>query len=103
MTKSTCSICYEDLKSVYSEDLQDWIFANAAKLNNKIVHATCLAEMTKSQPPGVGASGSASSLAAALASIGAGQRERSATPDSLLGKRKAESSITGGGQRLKMQ
>jgi pre-mRNA cleavage complex 2 protein Pcf11 len=102
MTKSTCSVCYEDLKSTYSEDLQDWVFTNAAKLNGRIVHATCLAEMTQSQAANMSVS-NATSLAAALASVHAGQRERSATPDSLLGKRKAESTMTGNGPRLKMQ
>lgn len=47
MTKNTCNICFEDMKSSYSEDLQDWIFANATVHNAKIVHATCLAEMTR--------------------------------------------------------
>lgn len=98
MTKNTCNICFEEMKSSYSEDLQDWIFANATVHNGKIVHATCLAEMTK---PGPGAGGS--SLAAALASFGAGQKERSATPDSLLGKRKAETAMTGGGVRMRTE
>ena len=101
VTKSTCSICYEDLNSTYSEEHQDWVFGNAAYMNKKIVHATCLAEMTKSQPPQPSLDRSA--LAAALASVGAGQRERSVTPDSLLGKRKAENAMTGGGSRIKLQ
>ncbi|KAI5367717.1 putative VHS domain, CID domain, protein PCF11 [Septoria linicola] len=100
MTKSTCTICYEDLHSTYSEEYQDWVFPNAAYMNKKIVHATCLSEMTKSQPP---VSIDRSSLAAALAGVGAGQRERSATPDSLLGKRKAESAMSGNGPRIKLQ
>lgn len=90
MTKNTCNICFEEMKSSYSEDLQDWIFANATVHNGKIVHATCLAEMTKSQSSF--AAGGA--LAAALSNLG-GAKERSATPDSL--KRKAEFSLNGGG------
>lgn len=97
MTKNTCNICQEDMHSQYSDELQDWVFANAAVQNGRIVHATCLAEMTK---PALGGS-SAGSLAAALASVGGGGcRERSATPDSL--KRKAETAMDGGGARLKM-
>lgn len=105
MTKNTCNICFEEMKSSYSEDLQDWIFANATVHNGKIVHATCLAEMTKPGPGagGVGAVAGGNALAAALASIGAGQKERSATPDSLLGKRKAETSMTGGGARMRTE
>ncbi|KAF2168055.1 hypothetical protein M409DRAFT_65598 [Zasmidium cellare ATCC 36951] len=100
MTKNTCNICFEEMKSSYSEDLQDWIFANATVHNDKIVHATCLAEMTK---PGPGAGGAGGSLAAALASFGGGQKERSATPDSLLRKRKAETAKTGGGARMRTE
>lgn len=100
MTKSTCSICYEDLSSTYSEEHQDWVFANAAYMNKKIVHASCLAEMTKSRPP---PSADRGALAAAIASVSAGQRERSATPDSLLGKRKAESVMTSNSSRIKLQ
>ncbi|GIZ36989.1 hypothetical protein CKM354_000045300 [Cercospora kikuchii] len=100
MTKSTCTICYEDLHSTYSEEHQDWVFANAGYMNKKIVHATCLAELTKSQPV---ASIDRGALAAALASVSANQRERSSTPDSSLGKRKAETEMAGNGPRIKMQ
>ncbi|CAK3865194.1 related to mRNA cleavage factor complex component Pcf11 [Lecanosticta acicola] len=99
MTKNTCNICFEEMRISRSEDQQDWVFTNATKQGNKIVHATCLTEMMK----GAGGSGAGGSLAAALASVGGGQRERSATPDSLLGKRKAESSMGGGSVRLKTE
>lgn len=99
MTKNTCNICFEEMKSSYSEDLQDWIFANATYHNGKIVHGTCLAEMTKSQPPTMGGG----ALAAAIASVSGDQRERSATPDSVLGKRKAEAAVRGNGARVKLE
>lgn len=95
MTKNTCSICFEEMKSNYSEELQDWIFANATHYHDKIVHASCLAEMTRAQAPAVG-----SSLAAALAGVTA-DRQRSATPDSL--KRKAETMMAGQGSRMKLE
>jgi pre-mRNA cleavage complex 2 protein Pcf11 len=105
MTKNTCNICFEEMKSSYSEELQDWIFSNAQVHNGRIVHATCLEEMTRGQGGAAGGAGSVtSSLAAALASVGGvGRRERSATPDSLLGKRKAEQILVGGGARVKME
>jgi pre-mRNA cleavage complex 2 protein Pcf11 len=106
MTKNTCNICFEEMKSSYSEDLQDWIFTNATVHNGRIVHATCLAEMSKGQGgagAGAGAGQVPSSLAAALASVSGGRRERSATPDSLLGKRKAEHVLVGGGARQKVE
>lgn len=97
MTKNTCNICFEEMNSSYSEDLQDWIFTDATINNGKIVHAQCLAEMSKSQAhSGLG------SLANALSAAANTTRERSATPDSTLGKRKAESAMAGGGVRMKM-
>lgn len=90
-TKATCSICFEEMKTSYSEELQDWIFPAATTYGGKIVHAQCLAEMLRGQQGG--------SLAAALG----GQRQRSATPDSSLGKRKAESALAGAGARVRMQ
>ncbi|WPH00977.1 Hypothetical protein R9X50_00381100 [Acrodontium crateriforme] len=105
MTKNTCSICYEEMKSSYAEELEDWVFTNAVMYGNppRIVHATCAEEIKKSthQPgsvPGLGGS-----LATVLAAAGNnnGRRSRSATPDSTLGKRKAESILAGLSARLK--
>ena len=94
VTKTTCSICFEEMKSAYSEELQEWVFFNAAVLGGKIVHATCLAEMQKGQQGG--------SFGAALAGSGQ-QRQRSATPDSSLGKRKAEGALAGMGMGARMR
>ena len=94
VTRYTCSICQEEMKSSYSEELQDWVFMNAVVYNGKPAHATCVAEMKKPLTGGAGA------LAAALAT--AGQRQRSATPESMLGKRKAEGALAGQGARAKM-
>lgn len=105
MTRNTCSICYEEMKSSYSEELADWVFTNAVMYGNppRIVHATCAEEIRKSthQPGAMSVSGG--SLATALAAAGnnSGRRSRSATPDSALGKRKAESILAGLSARLK--
>lgn len=93
VTKNTCSICYEEMKSSYSEELQDWVFVNAKMYGGKIVHATCLAEMQKGGGGGGGGGGSLAAALAAAAAGGGGQRQRSATPDSTLGKRKADGSM----------
>ena len=96
VTKNVCSIDFEEMRARYSEELQEWVFTNATMWQGKIVHATCLAELQKGQqqlPMG-------SSLAVALG--GAGQRQRSATPDSSLGKRKAEGVLAGSNARLRM-
>lgn len=95
-TKATCSICFEEMQTSYSEELQDWIFPAATTYGGKIVHAQCLAEMLKGQQGGGGGA-----LAAAM--TGGPQRQRSATPESSLGKRKAESALAGHGARMKMQ
>lgn len=88
VTRNTCSICFEEMKSAYAEELQEWVFWNARLAQGKIVHATCLAEMAKSG----GAAG-----------LGAGQRQRSATPESSLGKRKADGVGLGGGGGSKLR
>jgi pre-mRNA cleavage complex 2 protein Pcf11 len=94
VTRNTCSIDFEEMKSTYSNELQDWVFMNAAMFQGRIVHATCLAEMLKGQQQSSGVLGGGGSLAAALS--GQGVRQRSTTPDSSLGKRKAEGSLMGG-------
>lgn len=98
VTRNTCSICQEEMRSSYSEELQDWVFINAAMYNGKIAHATCVEEIKKSSMPSAG-----SAMAAALGgAFGGGQRQRSATPDSMLGKRKAEGALAGTGARMKI-
>ena len=93
VTRLTCAICQEEMKSSYSEELQDWVFMNAVYYNGKPAHATCVEEMTRPSAGGAGA------LAAALAG---GGRQRSATPESTLGKRKADGALAGTGARVKM-
>lgn len=99
MTTNTCSICQEEMRSSYSEELQDWVFANAVMYNGKICHATCVDEIVKATFPALG-----SAMAAALSGANeptGSPRQRSATPDSSLGKRKAENILANLGARLK--
>nr|OQO30400.1 hypothetical protein B0A51_02360 [Rachicladosporium sp. CCFEE 5018] len=98
MTKTQCPICYEEMRSSHPEEVQDWVFMNATYNGGKIVHATCLTEMTGVVPQQNGGGGS---LAAALAGLG-GSREGSRTPDSVLGKRKAEEGV-GSAQKLRRE
>lgn len=121
VTKLQCPICYEDMRSSHPEDLQDWVFMNAVYNNGRAVHATCLQEMTGSVPaqPVQQAQKQTqapaqlsqqqqqqqNSLAAALASLGQGMagvgREGTRTPDSTLGKRKAESEVLGSAGKMR--
>jgi pre-mRNA cleavage complex 2 protein Pcf11 len=64
-----CPICQEKFDSTWSEEVQDWIWQDAAKVGGKIYHASCYAEVTKD---------------------GGATPARDTTPDSVLGKRKAE-------------
>jgi len=101
VTRLQCSICAEEMRSSHPEELQDWVFMNAAYNNGKIVHATCLMEMTRKmpeqpqqqKPAAAGNAAGTSALATVLA--GLGRREGSRTPESMLGKRKAEDDVYG--------
>lgn len=41
---TNCSICKEIIKSEYNDDLGEWIWNNAVKVNNKIYHLSCYEE-----------------------------------------------------------
>jgi pre-mRNA cleavage complex 2 protein Pcf11 len=117
VTKLNCPICYEDMRSSHPEELQDWVFMNAVYNNGRAVHATCLQEMTGSVPglqqaqqqkqasaPAPAPVQIPSSLQAALASLSQGTmgtREGSRTPDSMLGKRKAEGDVMGSAEKMR--
>ncbi|KAJ5216454.1 mRNA cleavage factor complex component Pcf11 [Penicillium cinerascens] len=74
LRNTPCPICQEQFESTWSEDVQDWIWQDAAKVGNRVYHASCYAEVTKDGP-------------APRAST---PQARTGTPDSILGKRKAE-------------
>lgn len=77
-----CPICQEKFESMWSEELQDFIWRDAMNVGSRVYHATCFHEATKDRENlatpvvGGGVSGNA--------------RARTTTPDSVLGKRKAE-------------
>ncbi|KAF2765311.1 hypothetical protein EJ03DRAFT_354969 [Teratosphaeria nubilosa] len=81
MTANTCSICQEEMGSKFSDDLQDWVFMNAVVHGGKICHATCVKEILGN---------------------GGFRGLRSATPESALGKRKAESVLGGVGSKVRI-
>ena len=117
VTKLNCPICYEDMRSSHPEEIQDWVFMNAVYNNGRAVHATCLQEMTgsvpglqqaqqqqKQAPAAAPIQIPTSSLQAALASLSQGtlgMREGSRTPDSTLGKRKAEGDVLGSAEKMR--
>ncbi|KAJ5576308.1 hypothetical protein N7535_003234 [Penicillium sp. DV-2018c] len=70
LRNTPCPICQEKFESTWSEDVQDWIWQDATKVGSRIYHASCYAEVTKGPAPT--------------------NQTRTGTPDSVLGKRKAE-------------
>lgn len=67
LRNTPCPICQEKFESTWSENIQDWIWQDAVKVGNRVYHDSCLREVTKDGPAG-----------------------RVGTPESVLGKRKAE-------------
>lgn len=74
LRNTPCPICQEKFEPTWSEDVQDWIWEDAAKIGARIYHASCYAEVTKDGP----------------APRSSTPQARTGTPDSVLGKRKAE-------------
>jgi pre-mRNA cleavage complex 2 protein Pcf11 len=75
LRNAPCPICQEKFESTWSEEVQDWIWQDAVRVGSRVYHASCYAEVTKDGPtPG-----------RAGTPLG-----RTGTPDSILGKRKAE-------------
>ncbi|KAK5949763.1 mRNA 3' end processing factor [Knufia fluminis] len=81
---AVCPIDQEPFKSEWSGEIQDFIWRDAVKVGDRYYHASCYKEAmkTKEVAPTVRAG-------TPLAGAGLGHK-RTATPDSVLGKRKAE-------------
>ncbi|PYH60639.1 putative mRNA cleavage factor complex component Pcf11 [Aspergillus niger CBS 101883] len=75
LRNTPCPICQEKFESTWSEDVQDWIWQDAVKVGSRVYHASCYAEVTNNGPT--------------PASRGT-PSGRTGTPESVLGKRKAE-------------
>jgi pre-mRNA cleavage complex 2 protein Pcf11 len=73
LRNTPCPICQEKFESTWSEDVQDWIWQDATKVGSRVYHASCYSEVTKGPAPT--------------------RQTRTSTPDSVLGKRKAEVSF----------
>ncbi|KAH0564810.1 hypothetical protein GP486_001799 [Trichoglossum hirsutum] len=68
-----CPICQEKFETVWHDQAQEWVWMDAVKIGGKVYHASCHAEASKD---------------------GAGIL-RGATPERVLGKRKAEDNDAG--------
>lgn len=68
-----CPICQEKFDTSWNDEVQDWVWMDAEKIGSRVYHASCYAEFKKDK--------------------GDSPSRRDSTPDSVLGKRKAEVSI----------
>lgn len=73
-TNSVCPICQEKFETKWLDEAQEWVWMDVTKVGGRAYHASCYAEVTKES---VGT----------VPLYGGGLR---ATPDRILGKRKAE-------------
>lgn len=74
-----CPICREKFDTVWNHETQDFVWMDAIKVGGRVYHASCHSEVRREEggrtPVGVGG--------------------RTSTPDSVLGKRKAEITLEG--------
>lgn len=73
-TNSICPICQEKFETKWLDEAQEWVWMDVLKVGGRAFHATCYAEVTKESIGSVPLYGGSSR----------------ATPDRVLGKRKAE-------------
>lgn len=81
-TNSVCPICQEKFVTKWLDEAQEWVWTDARRVGGRAFHASCYAEVTKESGASVPLYGGASR----------------ATPDRVLGKRKAEVSLMRSGQ-----
>ena len=86
-----CPIDQEPFKSEWSEEVQDFIWKDAVLVGGRYYHASCYREVTKDRDRDAGNT----------TPLGAGLR--TSTPDSVLGKRKAEQEFNGVTSRVKLE
>ncbi|EXJ93306.1 hypothetical protein A1O1_01698 [Capronia coronata CBS 617.96] len=85
-----CPIDQEPFKSEWSEEVQDFIWKDTIQVGGRYYHASCYAEVTKGRDKG--------GVSTPVGGIG-----RIATPDSVLGKRKAEEDTNGIKSKIKLE
>lgn len=73
-TNTVCPICQEKFETKWLDDAQEWVWMDVLKVGGRAYHASCYAEVTKESVGSIPLYGAASR----------------ATPDRVLGKRKAE-------------
>lgn len=87
---AACPICQEKFETVWHEEAQEWVWMDATRVGGRIYHASCHDEVSKA------------SIVPAGFVLGQ-DRARSQTPESVLGKRKAEGDLAGLKAKLKRE
>ncbi|RFU32663.1 hypothetical protein B7463_g3656, partial [Scytalidium lignicola] len=72
LANSVCPICQEKFDTNWLADAQEWVWMDAKKVGDRIYHASCYAEVSKG---------------------GGSSQVKAATPEPVLGKRKAEDDL----------
>ncbi|KAJ6171603.1 hypothetical protein N7470_000670 [Penicillium chermesinum] len=85
LRNTPCPICQEKFEPTWSEEEQDWIWQDAVRVGPRIYHASCYNEVTKDGP-----------------ARNPEPQARTSTPDSVLGKRKAEG-VDSPGQKVRIK
>jgi pre-mRNA cleavage complex 2 protein Pcf11 len=86
-----CPIDLDPFKSEWSEEVQDFIWKDAVLVGGRYYHASCYREAKEARDKDAGNT----------TPLGAGLR--TSTPDSVLGKRKAEQEANGAASRVKLE
>lgn len=79
LVHAPCPICQERFEPQWLVEANDFVWMDAIKVNSKIYHATCWEEYSR----------------------GGGGYQAPGTPDSVLGKRKADASPSGGDKKMR--
>lgn len=85
-TNAICPICQEKFETKWLDEAQEWVWMDVVKVGGRAFHASCYAEVTKE------------SAASGTPLYGGGPSR--ATPDRVLGKRKAEVRCIGRSNRI---
>lgn len=78
LQQAPCPICQEKFDTVWTVEVNDFVWMDALSVGGKVYHATCFEEYSK----GVGI-------------------EMPGTPDSVLGKRRADAGANGDGKKIR--
>ncbi len=107
-TNTTCPICQEKFAPSWNDEAQDFVWMDAIKIGAKVYHATCYAEVKKDggntpiyHPPQAEVKKEGGNTPVSRPAEVVVKREeggdtpvrRISTPDSILGKRKADVSF----------